>query len=123
MHGTGSSFPHRVPGSVSILTALPTRATLLVLYDVYKERLENTMIRRSEWRTVRDEATAVLHNGSFATADSELESIEVADFGLGRIREEEAQIATLALSPGTKHWFQATDDAVVRATHIEEDDA
>lgn len=56
------------------------------------------MITRSEFNRVREESAALIRRSNLLVTAAELEAMEVADFGLGRIREEGVQIVTLFAS-------------------------
>ena len=82
------------------------------------------MITREEFEEARRRAAGLMREAGLPLSDEELERIEVADFGLGRLEHEGAQILTLvqtarfgvkliALFPGQslpEHWHPPVGD-------------
>ena len=53
------------------------------------------MLTRAEYTTAQRRATAMIRDSGICVTDEELGKVEVADFGLGRLDSEGAQILTL----------------------------
>lgn len=82
------------------------------------------MITRSQYETARTRAADLIREAGIVLNDAEARSIEVADFGLGRLEQEGAQILTLVqterisvkvlvLFPGQtepEHWHPRVGD-------------
>jgi hypothetical protein len=63
-----------------------------------------------DFREARAESLALLSRAGIALTPEEAAAFEVADFGLGRLRELGLQLVTYInwrLPPPTLHWFQA----------------
>lgn len=82
------------------------------------------MISRHEYVAAREEAAAMIRRAGLVVSDAEVEAMDVADFGLGNLRVEGAQILTmlntsrvsarvLALLPRQtepEHWHTSAGD-------------
>jgi D-lyxose ketol-isomerase len=82
------------------------------------------MLTRKEYRAAQERAVAMMRAAGLALTDDEAGRVEVADFGLGRLEQEGAQILTwvatdriavkiIALSPGQtlpEHWHPRVGD-------------
>jgi D-lyxose ketol-isomerase len=61
----------------------------------------------------RERAAAMLSDTDIVLSPAECESIEVADFGLGRLEEIGLQVVVYVNTDNTLHWFRAGSEGAV----------